>query len=113
MTTVCRVVGDLDARSVVSFREGTALVARAGDPAVLDLTEVGFIDSVGLGALVGVVRRCHDAQLAVACCARPAVAAALRCVGFDRLAPVAATIEDAVAWLATQAPAKDRELVPA
>ena len=98
---VCRVDGDLDAFGVSAYREMTAPLA--GDEAhalVIDLSGVGFIDGAGLGALVGTIRRCRDHDKAVAVCSpRPSVARALEAAGFDRLAPMAATVSDALASL--------------
>ena len=56
--------------------------------AVIDLRKVTFIDSAGLGALVGGVRKIHDGGgTVVAVCDRPSVLRVLRITGFDRLVP--------------------------
>ena len=87
--SVCRPVGELDAFTVGQFRE--ALSELAGVQALLiDLGGVPFLDSAGLGALIGGVRRAREAGGDVAVYgARPAVARLLHTTGFDRVASVA------------------------
>jgi anti-sigma B factor antagonist len=87
--SVCRPVGELDAFTVGQFRE--ALSELSGVPALLiDLSGVPFLDSAGLGALIGGVRRAREAGGDVAVYgARPAVARLLHTTGFDRVASVA------------------------
>jgi len=87
--SVCRPVGELDAFTVGQFRE--ALSELTGVQALLiDLGGVPFLDSAGLGALIGGVRRAREAGGDVAVYgARPAVARLLHTTGFDRVASVA------------------------
>ena len=87
--TVCRPVGELDAFTVGQFRE--ALSELSGVPALLiDLAGVPFLDSAGLGALIGGIRRAREAggDVAVAC-SRPTLTRLLHTTGFDRVASVA------------------------
>jgi anti-sigma B factor antagonist len=98
--TVCRPVGELDAYTVASFRE--ALGELATKPrVVIDLSEVPFMDSAGLGALIGGIRRAreHGGEVAVAC-SRPTLTRLLHTTGFDRIVPVTDTLDAAVAALA-------------
>jgi anti-anti-sigma factor len=76
--TRVEVNGDLDLGSVVDFR--LTLGDLVGDPSVtIDLSGCGFVDSAGIGALVGVARRLRDTGSEVAVVgARPSVLAALR-----------------------------------
>ena len=100
--TLCRPMGELDAYTVTSFRE--ALGELATHPrVVIDLSEVPFMDSAGLGALIGGIRRAreHGGDVAVAC-SRPTLTRLLHTTGFDRIVPVTETLEAAVA--AVQAP---------
>ena len=96
---VCHVTGDLDSFTVPLFRAATTRLAKTPAPVVIDLTEVGFVDTSGLAALIRVVRRCHDCGIGVACCARASVSRALRNVGFDQVAPMAQTLAEAQAWV--------------
>lgn len=97
--TLCRPMGELDAYTVASFRE--ALGELATHPrVVIDLSEVPFMDSAGLGALIGGIRRAreHGGEVAVAC-SRPTLTRLLHTTGFDRIVPVTETLDDAVAAL--------------
>ena len=69
--TLCRPVGELDAYTVGQFRE--SLVELATKPRLLiDLSEVPFMDSAGLGALIGGIRRAREAEGDVSvACSRP------------------------------------------
>lgn len=103
--TLCRPRGELDAYTVTSFRE--ALGELATHPrVVIDLSEVPFMDSAGLGALIGGIRRAreHGGDVAVAC-SRPTLTRLLHTTGFDRIVPVTETLDDAVAALGD--PAED------
>lgn len=55
-TTLVAVRGELDIRSRAAFAESVLPVAMSADRVVLDLTEVSFIDSTGIGELVRVRR---------------------------------------------------------
>lgn len=97
-------VGELDAFTVPAFRE--ALAGLTGTSRLLiDLSEVPFMDSAGLGALIGGIRRVREAggEVSVAC-ARPALIRLLHTTGFDRIVVVADTAADALrALLGTEA----------
>jgi len=54
---VVHLLGDLDSSSAPSVREVLVDHADAGYDAVVDLSEVTFIDSSGVGVLVGALRR--------------------------------------------------------
>ena len=98
--TLCRPVGELDAYTVTNFRE--ALGELATRPRVIiDLSEVPFMDSAGLGALIGGIRRAreHGGEVAVAC-SRPTLTRLLHTTGFDRIVPVTETLAAAVEALA-------------
>lgn len=101
--TVCRPRGELDAFTVSQFRE--ALAELANRPRlVIDLSEVPFIDSAGLGALIGGIRRTREqgGDVSVAC-NRATLIRLLRTTGFDRIVTVADTVEEAAAALASKA----------
>lgn len=94
--TLCRPVGELDSYTVAQFRE--ALVeASSAARLLIDLSEVPFMDSAGLGALIGCIRRTREAdgEVAVAC-SRATLTRLLHTTGFDRIVPVTDTYEAAV-----------------
>jgi anti-sigma B factor antagonist len=97
--TICRPVGDLDAFTVSQFRQVVADLAGVGR-LIIDLSATTFVDSAGLGALIGGIRRTRElgGDVAVAC-DRPALVRLLRTTGFDRIVTVAPTVFEAVATL--------------
>jgi anti-anti-sigma factor len=98
--TLCRPVGELDAYTVGQFRESLAELASV-PRLLIDLSEVPFMDSAGLGALIGGIRRAREAdgEVAVAC-SRPTLTRLLHTTGFDRIVPVTETLEEAQTALA-------------
>ena len=101
--TVCRPTGELDAYTVGQFREALAELAGAAR-LLIDLSDVPFMDSAGLGALIGGIRRTREAggDVAVAC-SRPTLTRLLHTTGFDRIVPVTETVEEAASALAAAA----------
>lgn len=97
--TVCRPVGELDAFTVSQFRQALAgLVGKRR--LVIDMSAVPFVDSAGLGALIGGIRRARELGGDVAvCCNRPTLVRLLRTTGFDRIVTVAESVEEAAASL--------------
>jgi anti-sigma B factor antagonist len=95
--TICRPFGELDAFTVKEFRQ--ALNGLASDRRlVIDMSEVSFVDSAGLGALIGGIRHARELGGDVAVvCSRTALARALRTTGFDRIVTVARTASEAAA----------------
>lgn len=93
--TLCRPVGELDAYTVSQFREALAELGTA-KRLLIDLSEVPFMDSAGLGALIGGIRRAREAdgEVSVAC-SRPTLTRLLHTTGFDRIVPVTETVVDA------------------
>ena len=93
--TVCRPVGELDAYTVGQFRE--ALGELASKPKLLiDMSQVPFVDSAGLGALIGGIRRAREVGGDVAvCCNRPTLVRLLHTTGFDRIVTVTETMDQA------------------
>ena len=98
--TLCRPVGELDAYTVGQFRESLGELSEATH-LLIDLSEVPFMDSAGLGALIGGIRRTREAggDVAVAC-SRPTLTRLLHTTGFDRIVAVTETVEDAAEALA-------------
>lgn len=96
---VCRPVGELDAFTVSHFRQALAEVA-SSPQLIIDMSAVPFVDSAGLGALIGGIRRARElgGEVAVAC-NRATLVRLLRTTGFDRIVTVADTVEEAAASL--------------
>lgn len=94
--TLCRPVGELDAYTVGQFREALTGLATA-QRLVIDLSAVPFMDSAGLGALIGGIRRTREnnGEVSVAC-SRPTLTRLLHTTGFDRIVPVSENVADAV-----------------
>jgi anti-sigma B factor antagonist len=62
-TQIIEVEGQVDLYSAPEFKERTARVIDAGTKCVLiDLTRVSFMDSTGLGVLVGALKRLRAAR---------------------------------------------------
>lgn len=102
--TVCHITGGLGALTGNSLRSHLAPLSK--QRLVLDLAGVSSIDPVGLGVLMGCIRRTHEAGGAVAvACPRPNVRRVLVATGLTHLVPVLPTVSDAVAALAEPDPA--------
>jgi anti-sigma B factor antagonist len=102
--TICRPVGELDAFTVSHFRQ--ALAEMPANPRLLvDVSGVPFVDSAGLGALIGSIRRARElgGDVAVAC-NRATLTRLLRTTGFDRIVTVTDTVEEAAAALRREVP---------
>jgi anti-sigma B factor antagonist len=97
--TVCRPVGELDAYSVAQFREALTSLTNSAR-LLIDLSDVPFMDSAGLGALIGGIRKVRDAEGDVAvACSRPTLTRLLHTTGFDRIVPVTETVDEALEHL--------------
>lgn len=93
---VLRPEGELDAYSVAQFRE--AFSAISDEPRlVVDLAQVQFIDSAGLGALIGGIRKLreNDGRISVFC-DRSNINRLLHTTGFNRIVPVKESMVEAV-----------------
>jgi anti-sigma B factor antagonist len=94
--TLCSPSGELDAYTVASFREALSRLVEH-KRVLIDLSAVPFMDSAGLGALIGGIRKAREAESEIAVvCEGPAVSRLLHTTGFDRLVPVTESIEDAL-----------------
>jgi anti-sigma B factor antagonist len=94
---IATVTGDVDIFTVARLRECLSGLADGGRTLIVDLNRVTFIDSAGLGALIGAARRAaaHGGSLH-AVCARPQTRELLWLTGVDRRIPLAATVDGAL-----------------
>jgi anti-sigma B factor antagonist len=100
---VVRFGGALDIAASQHVRERFADVPR-DDGVVVDLTDVTFIDSAGLGALIGALRRVREAGGTVAIVAtHRSVRRLFAMTGVDRIARVAHSMSEAAAGIARPA----------
>ena len=98
--TVIASEGEIDVSSVGAFRGALSEAARAGaDRLVIDLSDVSFIDSSGLGALLDAHNRLRrdNRQLAVVAPGGTAAAVLLELAGLRGRLPIFQTRDDATA----------------
>ncbi|HEX2195659.1 MAG TPA: STAS domain-containing protein [Actinomycetota bacterium] len=96
---VLRPEGDLDVYTVGSLRDAIGAMIDDSTPhVVVDLDGVPFMDSSGLGALMGGVRRLREAggDLAIAC-TREQHLKLFTITGFGEGVSIAPTVEEAAA----------------
>jgi anti-sigma B factor antagonist len=96
--TVVRATGDLDVATAPRLREQVIrLIADGQRTIVLDLERVDFVDSTGLGVIVGLLKRARtlggDLRLVST---RPALQRILTLTALDRALPLAASVEVAL-----------------
>ena len=98
---IAAVTGEIDMSTVAPLRERLFELADSGGTLIIDLNRVTFIDSAGLGALVGTARRAaeHGGSLH-AVCSRPQTRKLLWMTGVDRRIPLAATVDGALMFQA-------------
>lgn len=94
---VLAVTGEIDVATAPQLRE--ALVGLVGDERsriVVDLSGVDFLDSTGLGVLVGALKRArsHDGELALAC-AQPRVLRVFEITGLTQVFAIHETLDAA------------------
>jgi anti-sigma B factor antagonist len=105
---VCSPVGEMEAFTVAGFRQALAELAGC-DRLVIDMSGVTFVDSAGLGALVGWIRRVRElgGEVAVTC-GRATILHLLHSTGFDRIVVVTETIDEAARSLSGAAEGEGR-----
>lgn len=104
--TVLTVAGELDVAGAPELRQHVMAAVRTGATRlVLDLTGVDFIDSFGLGVLVGALKRVRlldgDLRLVVP---EPRVRRVLEVCDLDRVFTMHTTIDEALTGEATGPP---------
>jgi anti-anti-sigma factor len=98
---IAAVAGDIDISTVSGLRETLFKLAGTGQALMVDLNRVAFIDSAGLGALIGAYRHATASGGSLhAVCAQPQTRRLLWLTGVDRRIPLAATVDGALMQLA-------------
>jgi len=102
---IAAVTGELDISTVGGLRDRLFELAEGSEPLIVDLDQVTFIDSAGLGALVGTSRRAaeHGSTLR-AVCTQPQTRKLLWLTGVDRRIPLESSLDEALASAAQDAP---------
>ncbi len=97
---IAEFTGEIDLSTIPGLRERLFELADSGQPLIVDLNRITFIDSSGLGVLVATARRAsaHGASLH-AVCSRPQTRKLLWLTGVDRRIPLSATVEGALKLL--------------
>ena len=96
---LCRLSGEVDAYTVGQFRETLAEIESV-HWLIIELSEVPFMDSAGLGALIGAIRRVREGGGDVAVLStNPGLNKLLQTTGFDRIVPVTESLEEALVEL--------------
>ena len=96
---VLHVVGEVDVASVDRVREQVALLLSQGRAdLVVDLTDVAFLDSTGLGMLVGALKRVRLAggRLELVVGAEP-ILKVFRITGLEQVFTIHASLDEALA----------------
>ncbi|MEO5989265.1 MAG: STAS domain-containing protein [Candidatus Eisenbacteria bacterium] len=95
----------LDAYAATGFRERMADYILRGDRRiVLDLAEVNFLDSTGLGAIVSSLKRLEGNGTIVLCNAGEMVMDVFRLTRMDRVFPIVGSSAEAVATASAKEP---------
>jgi anti-sigma B factor antagonist len=101
VVSVVRVAGEVDLASAPELSSRLDALPANGNPVVVDLSEVSFIDSIGLGVLVSTWTRCRESETPTPLClvvATRDVERLLEVAGLRELFDVFPTLELATAW---------------
>jgi anti-anti-sigma factor len=96
LALVCHLEGNLEQASAPQFRD-----AVAGLPSkklvIFELSGVPFVDSAGIGALIGAARRIRESGGDVVVrCPRPSISRVFQLVGLGRVVKVASSTSEAI-----------------
>ena len=95
---IAAVTGEIDISTVAQLREALFELADHGATLIVDLNRVTFIDSAGLGALVGTSRRAAERGGSLhAVCTQPQTRKLLWLTGVDRRIPLEGSLDEALA----------------
>jgi anti-sigma B factor antagonist len=97
--SIVEVKGEVDLYSAPRLKERLAELTSSGHSRIaVDLEGVEFMDSTGLGVLIGALKRCREADGTLALAApRQPVRKVLSITGLDRVFPVHDSVEQATA----------------
>ena len=96
--TVVAVTGEIDVYTAPKLREQIVTLVDEGQyHLVIDMSGVEFLDSTGLGVLVGGLKRvrAHDGSLALVC-DEERILKIFRITGLTKVFPIFATVDEAV-----------------
>lgn len=94
---IVTVVGEVDVYTSPTLKERLIEAADEGcDRVIVSLDGVGFIDSSGLGVLVGLLRRVRERSgRIVLVCSREQILKIFRITGLDKVFPIVPTLDEA------------------
>jgi anti-sigma B factor antagonist len=96
--SIVAVTGEIDISTVAGLRERLYELAESGQQLIVDLDQVTFIDSAGLGALVGTSRRTAENGGSLrAVCKNPQTLKLLWLTGVDRRIALEESLDGALA----------------
>ena len=96
--TVVAVGGEIDVYTAPKLRDTiTELVAAGSYDLIIDMEQVEFLDSTGLGVLVGGLKRvrAHDGSLRLVC-TQERILKIFRITGLTKVFPIHSTVDEAV-----------------
>lgn len=96
--TVVSVAGEIDVYTAPQLRVKLVDLVDAGDRhLVVDMRNVDFLDSTGLGVLVGTLKRVKAANGSLALvCTQERIVKIFRITGLERVFTIASSVEDAI-----------------
>ena len=101
VAVVAPTVKRLDASVAPAFKQAVVQLVEGGDTRlVLDLQNVEFLDSSGLGAMVSILKAIGGRGAVAVCNARGPVQGLFQLTRMDRVFPIAASRADAIARIA-------------
>lgn len=100
---VVAVSGEVDVYSAPALRDGLADLLETGASVIVDLSDVGFLDSTGLGALVAARTAAseHGAALPLVC-THQRILKLFTITGLDGVFQIYDSVPEALAGLASQ-----------
>jgi len=101
--TVVEIVGEIDAYTAGPLRKSLVTLSQAGHhKLIIDMTAVAFMDSSGLGVLVGAMKRARNnrGDLCIVG-ARERILQTLRITGLIRVFPLYASLSEALSLAAS------------